>query len=257
MIPQKIHQTWKTKTINTSIDVLRKTWIDNHPSFDYYYYDDNDIEHFVETYFDTRVQSVFKRIKNGSLKADFFRYCVLYIHGGVYIDVDISCILPLTNIVNFDKDELVSASDFQERDYQRLNCDYRLDTMYQAFLCAKQFHPFMKYMINYMCFIITNNLFKNDIFRIGGPEAFSTCLDKFRKESLHISERPFFKQTIYREANNSKLKNDIKLVSHLHECEYLGYNKVVFAKCQHPLNRENNPHYHIDEDVYKDTGLYV
>lgn len=256
MIPKRIHQTWKTKTSNPSIDVLRKTWIDHHPSFEYHYYDDIDIARFISKYFDERVQSTFKRIRNGSLKADLFRYCVLYICGGVYIDVDISCIVPLTEVLCFEKEELVSASDFQERDYQLPNNNYRLDTMYQAFLCAKPFHPFLKYMINYMCFVISKNLFKNDVFRIGGPEAFANCLDEFRKERLHINDRPFFKKNPYREANNPLFNNEITIVSHLHECEYLGYNRVIFAKCQHPLDRENNPHYHMNREKYRYTGLY-
>lgn len=256
MIPKRIHQTWKSKTSNPSIDVLRNTWIEQHPGFTYHYYDDTDIADFICRYFDERVQSVFKRIKNGSLKADFFRYCVLYVHGGVYVDVDISCIVPLTDVLCFDTDELVSASDFQERDHQPPNNDYRLDTMYQAFLCAKPFHPFLRYMINYMCFVISSNLFKHDVFRIGGPEAFSNCFDEYRKERTSITDRPCFKKICYREANNPLFKNEIKIVSHLHECEYLGYNRVVFARCQHPLDRGDNPHYHNDREVYRDTGLY-
>ena len=258
MIPKIIHQTWKSKISNPSIDNLRQTWIDKHPSFKYFYYDDNDIDHFLYKYFDERVLSSYKRIINGSLKADFFRYCVLFIHGGVYVDVDVSCILPLTSgIICFDKDELVSASDFQERDYQPQNGNYRRDMIYQGFMCSQPFHPFLKYMINYMCFIISNNLFKNDIFRIGGPEAFANCFDKFRKQNVHISERPFFKDIEYREANNSLLQPEIKIVSHIHQCEYLGYNRKVFAKCQHQLNRENNPHYHLDREVYAEHGLYL
>lgn len=247
MIPKWIHQTWKSKDTNEKVDELRNSWISLHPNFKYSYYDDVDIDKFIRRYFDNRVYASFKRIINGSLKADFFRYCVLYIHGGVYVDIDISCILPLTDgIIDFDIDELVTATDYQEKDYQSMNHTYRRDCIYQAFLCAQPFHPFMKYMINYMCFVMNNDLYKNDIFRIGGPEAFANGYDTFYGNKLpkHVS---------LREANNKLLQN-IKVVSHLHECEYLGYNRKIFAKCQHKLDRTVTPHY--NSNIFINKGVY-
>ena len=111
MIPKIIFQTWKTKEPNGSIDKLRNTWISKNPEFAYEYYDDNDIKTFIETHFDDRVKKCYSRILNGSLKADFFRYCVVYIKGGLYIDIDISCEKPLTSIFNFDDIHLITTTD--------------------------------------------------------------------------------------------------------------------------------------------------
>lgn len=244
MIPTWIHQTWRSKQ---DVEHLSNTWTTYHPGFKYTFYDDNAIDIFVRKYFDTRIYSVYKRITNGSLKADFFRYCVLYIHGGVYVDIDITCIKPLTEgIVDFEMDTLVTASDFQEKDYQPYNNGYRRDCIYQAFLCAQPFHPFIKYMLNYMCFIINNNQYKHDIFRIGGPEAFANGYDIF-----YNNTRP--KHFTLRESNNH-IFSDIKLVSHIHDCEYLGYNRHIFAKCQHVIPRDHNPHY--NSNYYINKGLY-
>lgn len=244
MIPKWIHQTWKSKQ---GVDHLTSTWTDHHPGFKHTLYDDHDIENFVFKYFDSRVYYIYKRITNGSLKADFFRYCVLYIHGGVYVDIDITCLKPLSEgIIDFESDTLVSAADYQEKDFQPNNNGYRRDCVYQAFLCAQPFHPFMKYMINYICFIITNDMYKYDIFRIGGPEAFANGYDTFyhNKFPNHLT---------LRESNNDRLRN-IKLVSHLHECEYLGLNRIVFAKCQHPVPRDLTPHY--NSEYFIQRGFY-
>jgi len=254
MIPKWIHQTWKTKNSNPQVDRLRLSWIDMHPGFKYTLYDDNDVDRFIRVHFDDRVYTTYKRIINGSLKADFFRYCVLYIHGGVYVDVDLCCIRSLIDgIVCFDTDTLVSASDYQERDHQQPNHDYRRDVIFQGFLCTEPFHPFMQYMINYMCFVMSHGLFKHDIFRIGGPQAFTDRFD----ELYFPKTRPLSSNIVLREANNNLLKNKIKLVSHLHECEVLGYNRNVFATCQHPINREHTPHYSQDFDKYVQTGYYI
>ena len=255
MISKWIHQTWKSKEGNPQIDRLRLSWIDMHPGFKYTLYDDTDVDRFIRTHFDERIYTTYKRILNGSLKADFFRYCVLYIHGGVYVDVDLCCVRSLTDgIVSFDEDTLISASDYQETDHQHPNQDYRRDVIFQGFLCAEPFHPFMQYMINYMCFVMSHGLFKHDMFRIGGPQAFA---DRF--DELYFSKRqtPFSKPIMLREANNHQLENNIKIVSHIHVCEVLGYDRKVFATCQHPLNRENTPHYSRDFDKYVETGFYI
>lgn len=255
MISKWIHQTWKTKEGNPQIDRLCLSWIDMHPGFKYTLYDDTDVDRFIRTHFDERIYTTYKRILNGSLKADFFRYCVLYIHGGVYVDVDLCCVRSLTDgIVSFDEDTLISASDYQETDHQHPNQDYRRDVIFQGFLCAEPFHPFMQYMINYMCFVMSHGLFKRDMFRIGGPQAFA---DRF--DELYFSKRqtPFSKPIMLREANNHQLENNIKIVSHIHVCEVLGYGRKVFATCQHPLNRENTPHYSRDFDKYVENGFYI
>jgi hypothetical protein len=254
MIPKLIHQTWKTKD-DPRVDRLRLSWIDRHPGFQYVLYDDHDIDRFIRKYFDDRVYFTYKRIVNGSLKADFFRYCVLYIHGGVYVDIDLYCVSPLTNgIVCFDTDTLVSASDYQERDYQTPNANYRRDVIFQGFLCAQPFHPFMQYMINYMCFVMSHNLYKHDIFRIGGPQAFADRFDELYFSS-QVGKLYTTKITL-RESNNHLLDGKIKLVSHIHECEVLGYNRKIFATCQHPINRTQTPHYSRDFNAYAKTGYY-
>eukprot|EP00976_Prorocentrum_cordatum_P034087 693256-Prorocentrum_minimum.AAC.36 len=255
MIPQWIHQTCKSKHLSNDTHTVCHTWIQKHPDFRYTLYDDHDITRFLNRYFNARVCNTFARIVNGSLKADFFRYCVLYVHGGVYVDIDISCVVPLTSagIVDFDTDELVTASDYQERDTQPPNRDYRRDTVYQAFLCAKPHHPFMQYMINYMCHVMSHDLYRYDIFRIGGPQAFADRFDEYTQNTLTL-----------REANNPWLSAKetpancrIKVVSHLHECEYLGINKVVFAKCQHSVSAATTPHYHRDFAHFALTGFYT
>lgn len=242
MIPKWIHQTWKTKAPDPHIDALRSTW-QQLPGFKYSFYDDQDINAFIQRHFDGRIYRNYKRIINGSLKADFFRYCVLYVHGGVYVDVDLACLTSLENVVDFHTDTLVTAADYQEKDFQPRNKNYRRDCVYQAFLCCHPFHPLMRYMINYMCFVMDHQLYPRDIFRIGGPEAFADAYDR-------MFRNVFPNKYQLREANNDVLRG-IKLVSHLHECEYLGCNKTVFARCQLPLSRKETPHYSNEEkDLY-------
>jgi len=61
---------------------------------------DNDCISFLEKNFNTYVADLFKRIDKGMYKADLWRLCKLYIHGGVYADVDL---VPYIDIDSLDK----------------------------------------------------------------------------------------------------------------------------------------------------------
>jgi len=87
IIPLKIYQTWYTKDLQEillqSIQLLKS----QNPEFEFYLYDDNDCRKFIETYFDSSVLRAFDALIPGAYKADLFRYCILYIYGGIYLDI--------------------------------------------------------------------------------------------------------------------------------------------------------------------------
>ena len=64
---------------------------------------DDDCIRFLETHFNSYIANLFKQIPIGMYKADLWRLCKLYVHGGVYADVDL---IPYLDIDKLD----VSAS---------------------------------------------------------------------------------------------------------------------------------------------------
>ena len=57
------------------------------PEFKHYLYDDKMCAEFIKNNFHDDVYKAFNKLKPGAYKADLWRYCVLYIHGGVYMDI--------------------------------------------------------------------------------------------------------------------------------------------------------------------------
>ena len=59
------------------------------PRYKFIFYDDQDCEQFIKTYFNERTYNAYIMFNNcyKAMKADFFRYCVLYKIGGVYLDI--------------------------------------------------------------------------------------------------------------------------------------------------------------------------
>lgn len=62
------------------------------PQFEYYLYDDADCIQFIQEHFEDDVLDAFHRLIPGAYKADLWRYCVLYIHGGIYLDIKMCCV---------------------------------------------------------------------------------------------------------------------------------------------------------------------
>lgn len=90
MIPRKIVQTWRSKTLSDGLSSFCNSWLDNNSGYEYQLYDDGECAQFMMD-FDLRVYYVYERIIPGAFRADLWRACYLYKHGGVYADIDTLC----------------------------------------------------------------------------------------------------------------------------------------------------------------------
>jgi len=90
LIPKLIHQTWKesvTKEKYPNMSRFIKSW--KHKGWDHWFYDDEAAEKFISKHFPPQVKEAYDALLPPAFKADLFRYCVLFIHGGVYADIDV------------------------------------------------------------------------------------------------------------------------------------------------------------------------
>ena len=86
-IPKVIYQTWRTKTLPTNMRKCVEKIKDANPNYKHYIYDDNECREFIKEHFNDNVVNAFDKLKPGAYKADLWRYCVLYINGGIYLDI--------------------------------------------------------------------------------------------------------------------------------------------------------------------------
>ena len=87
VIPQKIFQTWHSKLVPPMMYKAIQRIKKYNPLFKYYLFDDNDCREFIKKYFKSDVLNAFDNLIPGAYKADLWRYCVLFIHGGIYLDI--------------------------------------------------------------------------------------------------------------------------------------------------------------------------
>jgi len=81
-----IIQTGKAETSDKS-----RLWKNVNPGFEYQYYNDKQALEFLQNHFSSfpAVMQAFKDFIPGAFRADLFRYAVVYIEGGFYMDLDI------------------------------------------------------------------------------------------------------------------------------------------------------------------------
>ena len=107
VIPLNLYLTWDTKELpikmQENVDRMKKV----NPEFNIQLFDDNDCRKFIKKNFSKDILTAFDTLKPGAYKADLWRLCILYINGGIYIDIKLNCINNFKFIALTEKEHLV------------------------------------------------------------------------------------------------------------------------------------------------------
>jgi hypothetical protein len=106
-IPKVIYMCHKELT---HIKEYSKNWKRLNPEYEIKLYDDKLCEDFLLKEYSQMHYDIFKFIKDGPIKADFWRVCVIHKYGGVYVDADIEPLVPLRKFIEPDSDFVVCMS---------------------------------------------------------------------------------------------------------------------------------------------------
>jgi mannosyltransferase OCH1-like enzyme len=133
-IPKKIYQSWKTKDIEGNmLEAVNKVKTLN-PGYEYYLYDDQDCREFLLNNFGKEYLMAFDNLIPGAYKCDFWRYAILYLYGGIYMDIDMVPLVPFSEMID-PEDEFVSVVDRPK------------GAIYQAFIACVPKHPIILYCL--------------------------------------------------------------------------------------------------------------
>ena len=125
MIPKIIHQTWKTKNLPVDFKKYSSTWKNLHPNWDYRLYDDNDCLFIVKKYF-PQFLDTYLNLPTPVMKADMFRYIILYKFGGLYADIDAEALKSFDQLVDKDDTMIVGTEiDFDNLSFSKFNPLYK------------------------------------------------------------------------------------------------------------------------------------
>jgi hypothetical protein len=135
-IPLILHQTGKTRCLAPEFAHLVRQW-QRQPRLSYHFHDDDAVNHFLSQDFPEfpTLSSLLSCIQSPTLRADLWRYLLLWEYGGIYADLDT---IPQSNVSLV---ELMRANDrgfFVVDHYHYLS---------QYFMCIAPRHPLMYYTI--------------------------------------------------------------------------------------------------------------
>ena len=108
IIPTNIFQTWHSKILPPLMAKSVENIIQLNPRFKYYLYDDKECREFIKNHFKPDVLDAYDRLIPGAYKADLWRYCILFIYGGIYLDIKYKPLNGFKFINLLEKEHLVS-----------------------------------------------------------------------------------------------------------------------------------------------------
>ena len=107
MLPKTIY--FCNKTLDRMEENSNK-WTCLNPKYNIQLYDDTMCQTFLLKEYGQLYSDIFQFLKEGPIKADFWRVCILYKYGGVYSDIDIEPFIPLDAFIEEDSDLVTCSS---------------------------------------------------------------------------------------------------------------------------------------------------
>jgi len=244
-IPRNIFQTWETKNLSSGFKGLTQSWKDNNPNYAYFLYDDNERKEFIKKHFNKKIYNAYCRIIPGAFRADLWRYCILYIYGGIFVDIDSICMNSIDSFLNEDI-EFMTLIDLN-------NCPY-LGTynLANGFIASIQKHPILLDCIHRIIYNVENNIIPFSNLDFSGPGILGRSTNKFLelqeetsfigKEGI-INNMKFLKfepNTEYvKDIKNNNIlfqnKNGNTIIQEIYNEEIKNINHVCWGKCRNPI----------------------
>jgi len=107
MIPKIIYMCHKNLD---KIKIYSKNWKKLNPEYEIILYDDELCKKFLLNEYSQLHLDIFNFLKDGPIKADFWRICIINKYGGLYVDADINPLIPLNKYIENDDDFVTCIS---------------------------------------------------------------------------------------------------------------------------------------------------
>ena len=205
VIPKHVYQTWRDSNIPKNIEEGMISLRKKNPELEFHFFDDNECRDFIEKYFGNRVLDAYNTLIPGAYKADLWRYCVLYIKGGIYIDI--KC-----DTVDDFKLNTLTDLEYYVRDIHSIKIGFGEEYVYNALLVSKPGNEIYKKCIDRIVKNVENRDYcKNDL-DITGPSLLKTILDENEK---YLKTRKYNYE--YKHIENGDIYHNEKLVLKIHK----------------------------------------
>jgi len=217
-IPKVIYQTWKTKNLHENCIKIRDAIQTLNPDYQIVLYDDAEIDLFIKANYNSDIYNCFLQLNVGASKADFWRYCVLYKNGGVYLDIDSNIVKPL--------DQLIQG--YEQCIITRESNEGIFNNWIMIF---EKEHPILLQTILNCCHNITNRTTNNILYLTGPAGPFTDAINQTMMPFYNKQSHLYFEDD---NKLNEILNNPINPV----RCKFYGVDMESFAKWKHEYTND-------------------
>lgn len=117
-IPNQVYQTWVSPVVPSLLALQIRRFRRLNPDFSFSFFDDLRMASYMDREWAGHpIQDIFHRVRLPAVRADIWRYCVLFREGGVYCDIKSALTAPLRDLVPADSSELLSFEENRWSDY--------------------------------------------------------------------------------------------------------------------------------------------
>ncbi|KAJ8905567.1 hypothetical protein NDN08_002074 [Rhodosorus marinus] len=194
-IPKVIWQTVKSHDVPEAAAEAGLSWSRLNPTWDRVVLDDAEVLEFVRHFYNETEYKIFQNLPIGVMKADFFRYMVIYQFGGVYADADTTNFQRIENWIARDCEFVVAPED-----NDMFFCQW-------AFAAAPR-HPIFKRLVERIFERLSGNVdytYEHFVHEYTGPAAFTHSI----REVLGISPEEKLQTYILTEEAKAMRKDGI------------------------------------------------
>lgn len=195
-IPQVVYQTWETRLVGRrhwrSIQDFRRL----NSEFNFVLLDASSRDSFMREFWgDHPITEVYLRSLYGPLRADIFRYCILFTKGGYYFDISKGLSVPICSLQQSDNEFFLSQEQNSLSkdiaDFARFGMEQK--KIIQWGLGFEAGHPILDKIINQIVATFPHYVGrsfpspKEAILKFTGPDAFSKAVGEYLENSPYLA----------------------------------------------------------------------
>jgi mannosyltransferase OCH1-like enzyme len=172
IIPLHLYTCWHTRDLPPLMKANYDFLVESNPKITFHLYDDNDCIEFIKNNFDQDVLYAYESLIPSSYKSDLWRYCVLYINGGIYMDIKYRCINGFKFLDLTDKEYFVR--------------DYNINDTYTALIVTLPGNEILHKCIRQIVENVKIKYYGNGCLDPTGPGLLGKCFTQEKRNSMEL-----------------------------------------------------------------------
>ncbi len=166
MIPHVVHQIWKSAEVPREWKGFARSWVERNPDWEYRLWTDREIDTYVRDRY-PHLGATYAGLSFNIQRADLARYLILHGCGGIYADLDLECLRPLSALL--DGHELVACRE----PFEHARSGGGRQIIGNAFLASAQGHGLLEAVASEVARKAAAITFHQEVLTSTGPYLFT------------------------------------------------------------------------------------